>query len=83
MFRKNVHAYIVVLVTIALGNYFCSRNAKLCSKRIKRTHSSDFIFRQSTSGKDHRVFDDEENNGWCSTCTSSDDSDHERWDKLE
>ena len=63
------------------------RRNKRCSKKLKRTRSSDFLLKQPTRGlnsrRNHHFFDDEVNDGWCSTCTSSsDDSDFERWDML-
>nr|NP_001027600.1 prickle 1 [Ciona intestinalis]BAB00617.1 prickle 1 [Ciona intestinalis] len=62
-----------------------------CSKKLKRTRSTDFAFERSaatpTSSRKNRrtkrFVEDEEEDGWCSTCTSSsDDSDYERWDGL-
>merc|ERR1712228_5960 len=52
-------------------------NQKGCSKRLRRTRSTDLVSR-----KDIMYFEDGAD--WCSTCTSSsDDSDYERWDKDE
>uniref|UniRef100_H2YZ87 Uncharacterized protein n=1 Tax=Ciona savignyi TaxID=51511 RepID=H2YZ87_CIOSA len=62
-----------------------------CSKKLKRTRSTDFAFERSaltpTSSRKNRrgkkFVEDEEEDGWCSTCTSSsDDSDYERWDVM-
>ena len=64
-------------------DFFLCRKGKICSKRLKRSRSSDFIFKQSSSDAERRSFVDEEIDGWCSTCTSSDDSDYERWDELK
>ncbi|XP_076812370.1 uncharacterized protein LOC143459212 isoform X2 [Clavelina lepadiformis] len=63
---------------------------KLCSKKLRRTRSTDFAFERSAAtssckkGRQQKRFvEDEEEDGWCSTCTSSsDDSDYERWDRF-
>nr|CAB3265149.1 pck2 prickle 2 [Phallusia mammillata] len=71
----------------------CSKancTSKTCSKKLKRTRSTDFAFERPPPGasrksrKHRRFIEDEEDDGWCSTCTSSsDDSDYERWDRYD
>nr|BAF35975.1 prickle [Molgula tectiformis] len=70
-------------------NYFSECEKKTCSKKLRRTKSTDFTSKATGASKKKRqarFANDvpDEHDSWCSTCTSSsDDSDYERWDKFD